>query len=75
MEKLRNEIAEALGSKNRSLFSALRTIIVFALFPDIGKTVHDLIIKAQPEKLISPPFSRRKKGRIPILLMICRFVT
>ncbi|MHA1202996.1 MAG: zinc ribbon domain-containing protein [Candidatus Heimdallarchaeaceae archaeon] len=70
MEKLRNEIAEALGNKNRSLFSALRTIIVFALFPDIGKTVHDLIKKTQPEKLIIPPFSRRKKGRIPILLMM-----
>jgi hypothetical protein len=70
MKKLQEEISKALGNKNRSLFSALRTIIVFALFPDIGKTVHDLIKKAQPEKLISPPFSRRKKGRIPILLMM-----
>ena len=70
MEKLRDEIAEALGNKNRSLFSALRTIIVFALFPDIGKTVHDLIKKAQPEKLINPPFRRKKKGRRPILLLM-----
>ncbi|MBY9001608.1 MAG: transposase [Candidatus Heimdallarchaeota archaeon] len=70
MEKLRDQIAEALGNKNRSLFSALRTIIVFALFPNIGKTVHDLIRRAQPEKLISPPFRRRKKGRIPILLIM-----
>ncbi len=70
MEKLRDEIAKTLGNKNRSLFSALRTIIVFALFPDIGKIVHDLIKKAQPKKLITPPFRRRKKGRIPILLMM-----
>ncbi len=70
MEKLRDEVAEALGNKNRSLFSALRTIIVFALFPDIGMTVHDLIKKAQPEKLINPPFRRRKKGRRPILLLM-----
>ncbi len=70
MEKLRNEIAEALGSKNRSLFSALRTIIVFALFPNLGKTVHDLIQKAQPERLINPPFKRKKKGRRPILLLM-----
>ncbi len=70
MKKLHEEIADALGNKNRSLFSALRTFVVFALFPDIGKTVHDLIKKAQPEKLIKPPFSRRKKGRIPILLMM-----
>ncbi len=70
MEKLRDNVAEALGNKNRSLFSALRTIIVFALFPDIGKTVHDLIKKAQPEKLINPPFKRRKKGRRPILLLM-----
>ena len=70
MKKLRDEIANALGNKNRSLFSTLRTTIVFALFPDIGKTVHDLIKKAQSEKLIVPPFKRKKKGRIPILLMI-----
>ncbi|MHA1345394.1 MAG: zinc ribbon domain-containing protein [Candidatus Heimdallarchaeaceae archaeon] len=70
IEKLRDEIAKVLGNKNRSLFSAVRTIIVFALFPDIGKTVHDLIKKAQPEKLIIPPFSIKKKGRIPILLMM-----
>ncbi len=70
LKKLSATIVEALGMKNRRLFSALRSIIVFALSPQIGKNVSKVIQKTNPELLIPSPFMQRKKGRIPIILLM-----
>jgi len=70
LKKLSKTIVEALGLKNRNLFSALRSIIVFALSPYIGKNVSKIIQKTNPELLIPSPFMKRKKGRIPIILLM-----
>lgn len=67
---LNKTIAEAIGKPHRVLFSALRTIIVFALFPDIGKTAIKLIKSTRPEEVVNPPFHKKKKGRIPIILLM-----
>lgn len=70
LKKLSITIVEALGLKNRNLFSTLRSIIVFALSPYIGKNVSKVIQKTNPELLIPSPFMKRKKGRIPIILLM-----
>ncbi|MCG3216887.1 MAG: hypothetical protein KAS63_09205, partial [Candidatus Heimdallarchaeota archaeon] len=69
IRQLNTIVAEAVGKKNGNFFSVLRTIIVFALFPDIGKTVARIIKSTQPEKVVNPPFMKKKKGRIPIILL------
>ncbi len=67
--ELNKRIAEAVGKPKRVFFSALRTVIVFALFPQIGKTVKEIIEKTHPEKVINPPYKMKKKGRAPIILL------
>ena len=70
IRRLNTIVAEAVGKKNGNFFSALRTIIVFALFPNIGKTVAKIIRNTHPKKVVNPPFMKKKKGRIPIILMM-----
>ncbi|MBY9001630.1 MAG: transposase [Candidatus Heimdallarchaeota archaeon] len=70
LKKLSVAIVEVLGMKKRRLFSALRSIIVFALSPYIGKNVSKVIQKTNPEQLSSFPYMKRKKGRIPIILLM-----
>ncbi len=70
LKKLSRTIVEALGMKKRRLFSALRSMIVFALSPHIGKNVSKIIQKTNPEQLIPSPFMKRNKGRIPIILLM-----
>lgn len=64
------EIAKILDQENRVLFSALRSIIVSALFSEIGKTALKIIKNSDPENCVSPPFKRKKKGRMPIILLM-----
>ncbi|MFW9851715.1 MAG: zinc ribbon domain-containing protein, partial [Candidatus Thorarchaeota archaeon] len=70
IRQLNTMVAEAVGKKNVNFFSVLRTIIVFALFPNIGKTVARIIRNTHPKKVVNPPFMKRKKGRIPIILLM-----
>ena len=70
MKELNRRIAEVVGKPRRMFFSALRTIVVFALFPQIGQTVKKIIEKTHPEKVVNPPFRRKKKGRAPIILLM-----
>ncbi len=70
IRQLNTIVAEAVGKKNGNFFSVLRTIIVFALFPNIGKTVARIIRNTHPKKVVNPPFMKKKKGRIPIILLM-----
>ena len=70
MKELNRRIAEVVGKPSRMFFSALRTIVVFALFPQIGETVKKILEKTHPEKVVNPPYRRKKKGRAPIILLM-----
>ena len=70
LKKLAMELAEIIGEKNRDFFSAIRLIITYALFPYLWKTVIKIIIQIKPEKIIPLPFKRKKKGSLPIKLMM-----
>jgi len=64
------EIANILDEENRVLFSALRSVIVSALFSKLGKTVLKIIENSNTDQCVSPPFNRIKKGRMPIILLM-----
>ncbi len=68
---LSKRIAESIGEKNRRLFSALRAIVIFALYSTLEKTVIEIIQKTHPTKIVHPPFRKKKKGRLPIQLIMC----
>lgn len=70
LEETAKEINLSLGKKKRKLFSAIRLIIVFALFDDLWKTVPQLLTSTQPEKVVPLPFKRKKKGKLPIILLM-----
>jgi len=70
LKKLSTIIADEIGYENRKIFSALRTIVVFALSPHIGGTVQKIIQSISAEKAVPLPFMRRKKGKIPIILLM-----
>lgn len=70
LKKISAQIAEALGEKNLELFSAVRLIITFALFPYLWKTVNKVLNQIEPEVIIPLPFKRKKKGNLPIQLMM-----
>ncbi len=70
LKKLAQQITESIGKKNRKLFSAVRLIVVFALFDHLMESVPQLILSTLPEKVVSQPFKRKKKGKLPIKLLM-----
>ena len=65
-----NSLSEVLGKPKGSLFSAMRTIVAFALYPIIGQTVSKVISQVLPEEIVPKPFERKRKGKLPIILLM-----
>ena len=70
LKKLAQQITESIGKKNRKLFSAVRLIVVFALFDHLMESVPQLVLSTLPEEVVSRPFKRKKKGKLPIKLLM-----
>ena len=70
LKKLSKQIADSIGQSDRKLNSALRLVIVFALFPYLWETVSQLIALTKPESVVSSPFEKRRKKNIPVKLLM-----
>ena len=70
LKKLAKELAELIGKPDRNLFSAIRQVVVFTLFDQIMQSVPQLLQGLSVAKLVPLPFKRKKKGRLPIKLMM-----
>ncbi len=70
LKALAQQITESIGEKNRKLFSAVRLIVVFALFDHLMESVPQLVLSALPEEVVPQPFKRKKKGKLPIKLLM-----
>ncbi|MHA1217510.1 MAG: hypothetical protein ACTSO5_02375 [Candidatus Heimdallarchaeaceae archaeon] len=70
LKTLAEQLAEMIGKPNRKLFSAVRQIIVFTLFDHYMQSVPQLVQGLPIAKVVPPPFKRKKKGRLPIKLLI-----
>ncbi len=70
LKKLAQQITESIGKKNRKLFSAVRLIVVFALFDHLMESVPQLVLSTLPEEVVPQPFKRKKKGKLPIKLLM-----
>ena len=70
LKKLAEQLAGIISKPSQKLFSAVRLIIVFALFDHYMQSVPQLV-KALPIANVVPlPFKRKKKGRLPIKLLM-----
>ncbi len=70
LKKFCREFSVFLGDNNRNLFSSIRSIILFALSSKMEETVLNVIEKLNPEECVSPPFKTKRKGRLPIYLLM-----
>jgi len=70
LKNLSKELATIIGKPNRNLFSAVRQIIVFTLFDQIIQSVPQLLRGLSVAKLVPLPFIRKKKGRLPVKLLM-----
>jgi hypothetical protein len=70
LKNLSKELAEHLGKPNRKLFSTVRQIVVFTLFDQIMKSVPQLLRGLHLANLVPLPFKHKKKGRLPIKLLM-----
>ncbi len=70
LKALAQQITEFVGKKNRKLFSAVRLIVVFALFDHLMESVPQLVLSTLPEEVVPRPFKRKKKGKLPIKLLM-----
>jgi len=70
LKKLAKELAEIIGKPTRKLFSALRQIIVFTLFDHYMQSVPQLLKGLNLENLVPLPFKRKKKGKLPVKLLM-----
>ncbi len=70
LKTLAEQLAQVIGKPSRKLFSTIRLIVVFTLFDNYMQSVPQLI-KALPVANVVPlPFKRKKKGRLPIKLLM-----
>ena len=70
LKTLSEQLASIIGKPSRKLFSVVRLIIVFTLFDHYMQSVPQLV-KALPIANVVPlPFKRKKKGRLPIKLLM-----
>jgi len=67
---LAEQLAITLGKPSRKLFSAVRLIVVFTLFDHFMQSVPQLITGLPVEKVVPLPFKNKKKGRLPIKLLM-----
>ncbi len=70
LRTLAEQLALVIGKPSRKLFSAVRLIVVFTLFDNYIQSVPQLIKVLPLEKVVPLPFKRKKKGRLPIKLLM-----
>ncbi len=70
LKELSEQLAQVLGKPTRKLFSAVRLIVVFTLFDYYMQSIPQLIKALPAEKIVPPSFKRKKKGRLPIKLLM-----
>ncbi len=70
LKELAEQLATIIGKPSRKLFSALRQIIVFTLFDHYMQSVPQLILAIPIANVVPLPFKRKKKGRLPIILIV-----
>jgi len=70
LKELAEQLAIIIGKPNRKLFSVVRQIVVFTLFDHYMQSVPQLVQGLPVEKVVSAPFKRKKKGRLPIKLLM-----
>ncbi|MCE7749711.1 MAG: hypothetical protein GPJ51_15100 [Candidatus Heimdallarchaeota archaeon] len=70
LKKLSKELAELIGKPSRKLFSAVRQAVVFTLFDHIMQSVPQLLNGLPVSHLVPLPFKRKKKGRLPVKLLM-----
>jgi len=70
LKTLAEQLAITLGKPSRKLFSAVRLIIVFTLFDQFMQSVPQLVKGLPIENIVPLPFRRKKKGRLPIKLLM-----
>ncbi len=70
LKALAEQLAQTIGKPTRKLFSAVRLIVVFTLFDHYMQSVPKLIKVLPSEHVVSPPFKRKKKGRLPVKLLM-----
>ncbi len=70
LKELAKQLAQLIGKPSRKLFSTVRQIIVFTLFDHYLQSVPQLLIGLSTAKVVPSPFKRKKKGRLPIKLLM-----
>jgi hypothetical protein len=70
LKKLTEQLATIIGRPSRKLFSAIRLIVVFTLFDHYMLSVSQLIKVLPVEQVVPIPFKRKKKGKLPIILLM-----
>jgi len=70
LKTLAEQLAKLIGKPTRKLFSAVRLIIVFTLFDHYMQSVPQLLQGLPIAEVVPLPFKRKKKGRLPIKLLM-----
>jgi hypothetical protein len=70
LKTLAEQLAKLIGKPSRKLFSAVRLIVVFTLFDHYMQSVPQLFKGLPITKVVPLPFKRKKKGRLPIKLLM-----
>jgi len=70
LKTLTEQLAQVIGKPTRKLFSAIRLIVVFTLFDYYMQSVPQLVKTLSIAKVVPLPFKRKKKGRLPIKLLM-----
>ena len=70
LKELAEQLATIIGKPSRKLFSAVRQIVVFTLFDHYMQSVPQLVKALPIANVVPPPFKRKKKGRLPIKLLM-----
>ena len=70
LKNLAEQLAIIIGKPSRKLFSAVRLIVVFTLFDYYMQSVPQLLKVLPIANIVPSPFKRKKKGRLPIKLLM-----
>jgi len=70
LKELAEQLATIMGNPSRKLFSAVRQIVVFTLFDHYMQSVPQLVKALPLANIVPQPFKQKKKGRLPIKLLM-----
>ncbi len=70
LKEVAEQLATFISKPSRKLFSVVRLIVVFTLFDQYMQSVPQLVKALPIANVVPPPFKRKKKGRLPIKLLM-----